>query len=351
MSKANSESAFENAADIFKEIPDYEDSLQKEAECRLLAANIEKEKIYKKGIAFLTTSKVVRGIDSAIGFFEQIPDYKDSKEKIKECKEKIEAIKQKEKKKEKFKEKEEKNSETEKKERRIKRRKRFEIFLIIVAIIAGFVILCGKPILYSAANYCYDNHKYTRAISIYSRLDDYKDSNDLETEARYKKGKAEFKKKHYATAKLTFKKIESYKDSYKYRLYSIAMVSIENNKMGKAYADLHELGTFNKANEFIENDETLSQYKKFVHTSWKCDKYGFILSINDFGTANIVYLNDDVRTSRINNSNGIFSFEVGSDIYNFEVSDIKAKTLKMSSKSGKIFDLKKIAYVDCGNNN
>lgn len=92
MATAKTEENFNNIAEAFDLLDDFEDSRRLSIECRQRAKEARKESIYLKAVE-KTKLNDVSSLSSAIELFNQIPERIDSAEWIYACQKKIEVIK------------------------------------------------------------------------------------------------------------------------------------------------------------------------------------------------------------------------------------------------------------------
>ena len=172
MDKSISEEDFKYAALKFKEILSFKNSVDKYEYCLNKAENIRKENIYLMASDF-RNKNTTDYVNDAIGLYNSILDYKDSKEKIEECKIQIEEIKHKESELKRLKE-----------EKIRKRNKNIKLALISLcsatALIIAFTLIVNLiflPIIYYDKALEYNSEKeYLMAAYYFGKAEDYKDS-------------------------------------------------------------------------------------------------------------------------------------------------------------------------------
>lgn len=91
MQGAQSEEQYLQAALRFKEILTYKNAKELEEICRIKAEECRKNEIYKEALVCMN-AETFCGLTKAIGKFNEIYDWKDSREKIIECQNKIEVV-------------------------------------------------------------------------------------------------------------------------------------------------------------------------------------------------------------------------------------------------------------------
>ena len=84
---------FESAIELFKSIEGYKDSKKLIDKCYENAEIIRKDDIFSSAMKKMNSSNTVEALNDAISLFKQIPNWKNSEEKIKLCEKKIEEIK------------------------------------------------------------------------------------------------------------------------------------------------------------------------------------------------------------------------------------------------------------------
>ncbi|MBQ6380336.1 MAG: hypothetical protein IJJ41_01870 [Clostridia bacterium] len=84
MENAYSQLQFEKAADLFKQLGDYEDACDLEQECRAQAENLRKDDIYYSAKARMLNDSI-HDYEAAIVGFESIPGWRDADTLLQEC--------------------------------------------------------------------------------------------------------------------------------------------------------------------------------------------------------------------------------------------------------------------------
>ena len=128
-SNDNSEITLIKTAEAFEMLGDYKNSQQLALECRERAEKIKKDEIYKNGIEKMQDDDI-SSYEDAILFFMQIPDWKDSSNRISECNKAIEKIKINN----------EKKQLEEKQKQIATKKKRNRIAIITAPIVAGIIV-------------------------------------------------------------------------------------------------------------------------------------------------------------------------------------------------------------------
>lgn len=159
---------FKSARDTFQSISGFKDA-------DALAAKAEdsrKDAIYDRAVKFMDKNNKLRYAD-AIGFFNDIPDWKDAKEQIEICKKRISEIEAEERTK----------AETQRiATQKAKRKTKIIMSIFVLAICAVFisVVFYGKVITpyraYNTAMELFDAGKYSEAAAAFEKISNYKDS-------------------------------------------------------------------------------------------------------------------------------------------------------------------------------
>ena len=196
MQSATTEEEFLSAAESFRSIPDYKDSVKLADTCDTGAETIRKKAELKKEIErknkILSSAKMkmqsdtVDSIEDAIKMFKSIPGWEDADAQVPICEKMIVEIKEKAEA-ERLERKRKAEAELLEAERIAKRNKKIAIITMsIVCAIIAFIIVLNTVIIptgkYNDAIALMDAEKYTEAISAFEALDGYKDSEKKITE-------------------------------------------------------------------------------------------------------------------------------------------------------------------------
>ena len=202
---------YEEAIHQFEFIPDWKDSQEQIIECQRKIEEIKEEQekqrkddIYNDALIKYNVNSV-SDIEEAIALLESILDWRDSRTKIAEYQHKIKEVQE---------------------ENKRKKRKRtlIEILSILVAAaIICFIIVLVKVIIpnnkYEKAISLSERERYDEAITIFKELDDYKESKEYVKKTKYNK----------------------------------AMNAIEEEKFDLAHVILYELGDYEDCSQQLEN--------------------------------------------------------------------------------------------------
>ncbi len=247
MDSAKEESQYVEAAEKFDLIANYLNSNELASSCRKLAKITHDEHIYKPACSLIYRGQEASDLESKVHFlqkalskFEEIPEYKDSSDRISKLKLEIEELNQK---------------------IEAKRKKAQKIIIIFTAITAfaiTFLLILVHVVIpsskYSSANKCIENKEYDEAISIYEelKLANYKDSAEKVMSTRYLLATSQLESKVYLSAFDNFTLIRDYKDSESKRqesgyLYAQALMAIGEYQYAITY--LEEIGDYKKSSD------------------------------------------------------------------------------------------------------
>ncbi len=266
MNAANTESAFKAAAETFKTIPGFknadslaEQSLDKAEVCR-------KDAIYASAKAKMTGDKT-DGYEAAIKEFGTISGWKDADEQIYACRRKIEEIKVKEEadRLERERQAEQKRIAAEKAAKKLKKIAAV-VTPVVVACIA-FVIVLTTVIIpnakYNSALDLYNAGKYEEAITAFTALNGYKDSEAqiirCETaikDAKYDSALSLIEEGKYVDAYEALIDLNGYKDSAAKAEEIHRQYNIEKLKTSKA-GDYVVLGSYEQDNNKANGKEDI----------------------------------------------------------------------------------------------
>lgn len=179
MKEANTESEFKAVAETFKTITGFKDADVLIGQCLDKAEVCRKDAIYASGKSQMT-GNAVNGYESAIKTFSTISGWKDTDKQIDACRKRIEEIKAKD-------EADRLEASRKDKERRIaaekyakKKKKIFAITIPIIIVCIAFIIVLTTIIIpngkYNDAVELYNAGKYDEAITAFTELNGYKDS-------------------------------------------------------------------------------------------------------------------------------------------------------------------------------
>ena len=214
--KNSLESTFRNIQKMFLDLGDYADSMQRAEECSKEAEKKKEEEEYNKKLNMY--NQAVRLMDSgtrmdlaeASSKFRVLGEFKDSAELNRICLDKIQEIEARE---------EQTRQEWAEKSKKaeIKKKRIIIISLISAAVIATSAILTFTVIVpnvkYSKANTLLESRNFDEAASIYSELEGFKDSDDMIKECSYQKALTLMESSDYDSAKAILSNLSDYKDA------------------------------------------------------------------------------------------------------------------------------------------
>lgn len=195
----------------FDEMSEYKDSKEYAKECYHLAKVTEKEineQIYKDANELKKRAKRADEYKLAAEEFSKISDYMDAAKLEKKC--------------------EQLSTYMEKKASRSKIIKSLVAVLVVVAIYFGIKTPYPK---YYLANVCQSTGFYDKAIKYYKKVGTFKDSKERADECRYQKGLNAMAAEDYKNAKKAFEAAGDYKDSDQKKV-DVAKLYIKNSEIG-----------------------------------------------------------------------------------------------------------------------
>ncbi|MBR3803438.1 MAG: TIR domain-containing protein [Clostridia bacterium] len=212
MSKATTETEFNQAYKEFKSISSYKNAVELAEKCDEKAERERCNRIYLSAIG-LMSQNTISSYKEAISVFNQIIDWQDSKECIEICKQKIAKIEAAE---------EAKRIENEHQAdlaRKSAKRKAlikkipvlFAVTVVIAVIVFAVVIIPASK--YEKALKLVESGDYVQALAIFEELDDYKDSKNKILETNYKKAADHAKKGDYANSAICYGKAGDLSDA------------------------------------------------------------------------------------------------------------------------------------------
>lgn len=183
MAAARSQRQCIDAANLFESISDYSDAAVLAVQCREKAEIIANNIAYDQAYNLMHSSNVSVGTcERAIHLFEQIPDWKDSRQQIGLCRKKIEELKEKAEadRLEKLRQRELEYKEQEEFQKRFKKLAIISALLIVVIlsalILLNYVIIPNSR--YNRAVKLMEAGDYQNAIFAFQVLDGYRDSDE-----------------------------------------------------------------------------------------------------------------------------------------------------------------------------
>lgn len=256
---ATNETQFEGIARRFAALGDYLDSSTKAEECRERAQQVVKEKETAENERKYIASKIILDepyanieiLSKAQQQLKELGDYKDSTSLAEKCGEKMKTLTA---------QREKELAETARIEQRQKKvNKLVKMCVLIgtsaVAVIVGVCILINQINLssrYNDALALCENGEYDTAITEFTALSNYKDSDVKANHAKYLKAMSLFESKQYAEAGNIFESLGSYEDSKSMLLetqYSLAIEDAENGRYNDAATQFTALGAYSDSRE------------------------------------------------------------------------------------------------------
>ncbi|MBQ7173733.1 MAG: TIR domain-containing protein [Clostridia bacterium] len=233
MNRATNEEMYLAAAEKFRSISGFEDADEFIKMCCEKAEDCRCETIYQDAQA----AKIATYFSDAIRIFQSISGYKDADEQVLDCQREIEERKA--------------AAEAEqKKQAKIKKIKAITVAAVFAtaALVVGIAMLVTKVFVpnanYNNAMKLYEAGNYEEAISAFTALDGYKDSEEQILNCRYDAAKKDFDDGKYEEAKKAFANLSGYKDSDDMVLKCNDAI---NEPKYKAAVKLFEEGKFEEA--------------------------------------------------------------------------------------------------------
>ncbi|WP_313134844.1 DUF6273 domain-containing protein [Anaerocolumna sp.] len=199
------------AAKQFDELSDYKDSKELAGECYRLAEATEgeiKEQVYKNATELKEQAKRADEYRLAAEEFRKIDGYLDANTLAKKCEELSTRL-----------------------EKKAGRRKITNNVVVVLAIIAIFFGVKSAHTKYYLANVLQLTGSYNQAIKVYKRIGGFKDSKEKMTECRYQKGLEAMEEEDYKNAKKAFEAAGDYKDSDQKKV-DMEKLFIKNSEIG-----------------------------------------------------------------------------------------------------------------------
>lgn len=199
------------AAKQFDELSDYKDSKELAGECNRLAKLTEgeiKDQIYKNATELKEQAKRADEYKLAAEEFRKIDGYLDANTLAEKCEEAITRI-----------------------EKKSGRKKLIRSAAVVLAVVAIFFGIKNTHAKYYLANAYQFTGSYNQAIKIYKKIDGFKDSKDRMAECRYQKGLKAMAEEDYKNAKKAFEAAGDYKDSDQKKV-DMEKLYIKNSEIG-----------------------------------------------------------------------------------------------------------------------
>ena len=199
---------YKAAASKFEDILDYKNSKELAEKALEKAELSRKHNIYEHAIEEMKINSI-DNYENAINLLSSIQNYKDSEDLINICKDNCEKLKE---------------DEIRRKELLIiekkKKKKRMNIILLSGIVIAVFCVILVNVIIpevkYNTANKCFESQDYQKAVSIYTELGNYKDCEDRLSVSVYKLAGVQYESGEYKEAYENYNSLKSIQ-SFKYR--------------------------------------------------------------------------------------------------------------------------------------
>ena len=247
MINAFSKDEYKAVTSMFQNISGFKDSDILAEQCLEKAENCRKDEIYKDACRCMSKNNIA-DVQVGIRYFEQIRGWKESDKNIVECKRRIEELKEKQ-------EADRKEAERKAEEARIARAKSLKkakrvaaIVIPSVCAVVVFLIILFNVIIpnvkYNNAVALMNEGKYKEAISVFSKLNGYKDSRTKFNDCMYSNALSLMNEGEYKEAITVFRKLNGYKDS-RTKIndcqYAYAISLIEKKKYIEAYEEFISL--------------------------------------------------------------------------------------------------------------
>ena len=247
MINAFSKDEYKAVTSMFQNISGFKDSDILAEQCLEKAENCRKDEIYKDACRCMSKNNIA-DVQVGIRYFEQIRGWKESDKNIVECKRRIEELKEKQ-------EADRKEAERKAEEARIARAKSLKkakrvaaIVIPSVCAVVVFLIILFNVIIpnvkYNNAVALMNEGKYKEAISVFSKLNGYKDSRTKFNDCMYSNALSLMNEGEYKEAITVFRKLNGYKDS-RTKIndcqYAYAISLIEKKKYIEAYKEFISL--------------------------------------------------------------------------------------------------------------
>ena len=221
MQRAYSFQDFQTAKSMFAVLKDYKDSAQKVQECEQKAKAAgereeydRKKQSYQNAVLMMKHDNI-QEIQEAAKIFQNLQGFQDSNMLYQACLEIINEAKQIE----------EREWQQETAWQEARKQKKKTIFIVFVCTFIFITIVFAavqiktqtkKINQYRTAIELFNNGKYDEAITVFSALNNYKNSSDMITESEYQKAVSFYENGQYQEAFLAFEALDGYKDSADY---------------------------------------------------------------------------------------------------------------------------------------
>ena len=249
----------------FEELGEYKDSKQLIVKCKEEAETARKNSIYNNAVNLLDSMNI-SAIEKAVTEFGKISGWRDSDKKKVEALEKIEQINE--------------NKKKEDNEKQLKLRKIIKlgaIYGVVVAFIVVMLVLLTKFYInptkkYNNALKLCNEGKYEEAIKEFTELGEFKDSADQVIETQYQYSELLFNNGDYQTSADIFSSIMNYKDS-KNKIEECEAAIIEEKYISAI--ELCETEDYRKAIEIFDELEDYKDTEELLNKAMY--EYGCLL--------------------------------------------------------------------------
>ncbi len=262
--------------------------------------------------------------------------------------------------------------ENEENKQKITKRRNQKIFLIksvcVLSILVSVVILASifipkirtKITLYnqymSAQEYA-ENHNYTEAISLLSKIKNYKNSESLITEYLYQNAKLMFENSKYEEALEEFVLLDGYQDSKEYAENCIEFLAKEYYEMGNFDKCIEMCSKHNYTSDFYFKSAYEKGKKHFESKEYRLALNYLNLSneymdSNDMILKSEQYLNYDEAVKKMRNGDLKEALNIFESLESFNESKSHAQICRKYIKyDGEWKNTSQISYYDKGDSN
>lgn len=206
MTSAHTEEDYNHAALMFTRVGGFRDADKKKNYCYEQAKIKKNTRFYLSACEYMEKKNSISNQEDAISLFEQIPDWKDSQERINLCKKRIDELKL-------------IQEETAKKAKKIA-----IIVTVAICVVVAFIVVLTTIIIpnnkYNSAIDLMNEGNFSDAISIFESLEDFRDSNEKISDcytaildALYANAISLINEGKFEEAISEFEKLNGYKDS------------------------------------------------------------------------------------------------------------------------------------------
>ncbi len=271
------------AAESFDILGDFSDSMQKAAECRQKAEQLETERkhaIYQKGVD-LIKKDTIKSCEEAIETLTPISDYLNTAEHIASAQYRIELIK--------------KQKEAELELEKKSERKYFIAIALSIVVVFGIALLCGlyeqyfyPTMQYKKGEELIVSGNYEEAVQVFENLDNYKDSNTKISEIKYLYGNDLMNKGDYEAAITIFDSIINYSDANdKLNLcyYNYAKQCYDNKDYEDCITYCDKIKNFDKKTELYQSSKYNIAVQSFNSGKYST-AYEYFNDINGYKDSN-----------------------------------------------------------------